>query len=89
MHSLAGRLAVRGTITEAYTWLGTGMGAGIATGAAIGGAVVEGSGTQTAFAFSAGALGDGRRARAHAPGEPPPRRLTRQTRAPPNLTSLE
>ena len=57
VHSLAGRLAVRGTITEAYTWLGTGMGAGIATGAAIGGAVVEGSGTQTAFAFSAGALG--------------------------------
>ena len=57
VHSLAGRLAVRGTITEAYTWLGTGMGAGIATGAAIGGAVVEGSGTQSAFAFSAVALG--------------------------------
>ena len=57
VHSLAGRLAARGTITEAYTWLGTGMGAGIAAGAAIGGAVVEGSGTQTAFAFSAAALG--------------------------------
>ena len=88
VHSLAGRLAVHGTITEAYTWLGTGMGAGIAAGAAIGGAVVEGSGTQTAFAFSAAALAMAAAAGAHAPGEPP-RRLTRQTRAPPNLTSLE
>jgi predicted MFS family arabinose efflux permease len=57
VHSLAGRLATRGTITEAYTWLGTGMGAGIAIGAALGGAVVEGSGTQWAFALSATALG--------------------------------
>jgi MFS family permease len=57
VHSLAGRLAARGTVTEAYTWLGTGMGAGIAAGAAIGGTVVEGSGTHTAFALSAGALG--------------------------------
>lgn len=57
VHSLAGRLAAHGTVTEAYTWLGTGMGAGIAAGAALGGAVVEGSGTQSAFALSAGALG--------------------------------
>jgi MFS family permease len=57
VHSLAGRLATRGTITEAYTWLGTGMGAGIAIGAAIGGAVVEGPGTHGAFALSATALG--------------------------------
>jgi MFS family permease len=57
VHSLAGRLAERGTVTEAYTWLGTGMGAGIAAGAALGGAVVEGSGTQTAFGLSAAALG--------------------------------
>jgi MFS family permease len=57
VHSLAGRLAARGTITEAYTWLGTGMGAGIAIGAALGGAVVEGSGSQAAFALSATALG--------------------------------
>jgi MFS family permease len=56
VHSLAGRLAAHGTVTEAYTWLGTGMGAGIAAGAAIGGAVVEGSGTHMAFALSAGAL---------------------------------
>ncbi len=57
VHSLAGRLATRGTITEAYTWLGTGMGAGIAIGAALGGAVVDGSGTQGALALSATALG--------------------------------
>jgi MFS family permease len=56
VHSLAGRLAVRGTVTEAYTWLGTGMGAGIATGAALGGAVVEGAGTHTAFGLSAAML---------------------------------
>ena len=57
VHSLAGRLATRGTITEAYTWLGTGMGAGIAVGAALGGLVVEGSGSHVAFALSATALG--------------------------------
>jgi MFS family permease len=57
VHSLAGRLATRGTVTEAYTWLGTGMGAGIAVGAALGGAVVEGSGSHAAFALSATALG--------------------------------
>jgi len=57
VHSLAGRLAVRGTVTEAYTWLGTGMGAGIAAGAALGGAVVEGSGTGMAFGLAATALG--------------------------------
>src|SRR4051794_30256414 len=56
VQSLAGRLAVRGTVTEAYTWLGTGMGAGVAAGAAIGGAVVEGAGTSAAFAVSAGAV---------------------------------
>ncbi len=56
MHSLAGRLAAHGTVTEAYTWLATGLGAGIGIGAAIGGAVVEGAGTHTAFALSAGAL---------------------------------
>ena len=57
VHSLAGQLAVRGTVTEAYTWLGTGMGAGIAAGAALGGAVVEGAGTHTAFGLAATALG--------------------------------
>ena len=61
VHSLAGRLAVRGTVTEAYTWLGTGMGAGIATGAALGGTVVEGAGTHTAFGLSAAMLAHGRR----------------------------
>lgn len=57
VHSLAGRLAERGTVTEAYTWLSTGMGAGIAAGAALGGAVVEGADTHTAFALAAAALG--------------------------------
>ena len=53
VHSLTGQLAVHGTVTEAYTWLGTGMGSGIAVGAAVGGAVVEGSGTWEAFLLSA------------------------------------
>ena len=57
VHSLTGRLAVRGTVTEAYTWLSTGMAAGIATGAALGGAVVEGAGTWEAFLLSAAAVG--------------------------------
>jgi MFS family permease len=57
VHSLAGQLAVRGTVTEAYTWLGTGMGAGIAIGAGVGGAVVEGAGTWEAFLLAATAVG--------------------------------
>ena len=72
VHSLAGRLAVHGTVTEAYTWLGTGMGAGIAAGAALGGAVVEGAGTHTAFALAAGRPRHGRRGGGHAAEEPPP-----------------
>jgi predicted MFS family arabinose efflux permease len=56
VHSLAGQLAAEGTVTEAYTWLGTGMGAGIAIGAALGGVVVEGTGTAEAFALAACAL---------------------------------
>jgi MFS family permease len=59
VNSLAGRLAARGTVTEAYTWLGTGMGAGIGIGAALGGAVVEGSGTHAAFGLAAAALAVG------------------------------
>ena len=89
VHSLAGRLAVRGTVTEAYTWLGTGMGAGIAAGAALGGAVVEGADTHDGVRARRGRPRHGRRGGAHAAGEPPPRRLTRQTTAPPNLTPLE
>jgi len=56
VHSLAGQLAKTGTVTEAYTWLGTGMGAGIAIGAGVGGAVVEGAGTGEAFLLSAGTV---------------------------------
>lgn len=57
VHSLTGQLATRGTVTEAYTWLGTGMGSGIAIGATLGGAVVEGAGTWEAFLLSATAVG--------------------------------
>ena len=56
VHSLTGQLAARGTVTEAYTWLGTGMGSGIALGAGVGGAVVEGAGTGEAFVLSATAV---------------------------------
>jgi predicted MFS family arabinose efflux permease len=56
VHSLTGQLAKAGTVTEAYTWLGTGMGGGIAVGAALGGAVVEGAGTWEAFLLSAAAV---------------------------------
>jgi predicted MFS family arabinose efflux permease len=56
VHSLVGQLAKVGTVTEAYTWLGTGMGAGIAIGAVAGGAVVEGAGTWQAFLLSATAV---------------------------------
>ena len=59
VHSLAGRLAARGTVTEAYTWLGTGMGAGLGIGAAFGGTVVEAAGTGVAFGLSAAALAVG------------------------------
>jgi len=59
IHGLTGQLARRGTVTEAYTWLGTGMGAGIAMGAALGGAVVEGPGTTSAFLLSAAAVAAG------------------------------
>src|SRR5215210_2334143 len=59
VHSLTGQLARRGTVTEAYTWLGTGMGAGIAIGAALGGAVVEGAGIPVAFALAAGGMAAG------------------------------
>ena len=56
VHSLTGQLAARGTVTEAYTWLGTGMGGGIALGAGAGGVVVEGAGTAEAFLLSATAV---------------------------------
>ena len=84
--SLAGRLAPGGTVTEAFTWVGTAMGMGFAVGGALGGAIVEGSGA-SAFAFSAGARGRPPRWRSAAGCAP--RGLTRHNSAPPNLTSLE
>ena len=83
VHSLTGQLAVRGTVTEAYTWLGTGMGAGIAIGAGVGGVVVEGAGTGEAFLLSRlrcrARRGGGRR-----PALEPPAGLTRHTTRPEN-----
>ncbi len=56
VYSLTGQLAAHGTVTEAYTWLGTGMSSGIAIGAALGGVVVERAGTTDAFALAACAV---------------------------------
>jgi MFS family permease len=53
---LAGLLAPAGTVTEAYTWLGTGISAGIALGGAAGGAIVESAGPSTAFVVAAVAV---------------------------------
>ena len=81
VHSLTGQLAAHGTVTEAYTWLGTGMGAGIAIGAALGGAVVEGAGTGEAFVLAACAVALARRA-GRRPAVEPPAGLKRQTTRP-------
>ncbi|MCW3013564.1 MAG: transporter [Solirubrobacterales bacterium] len=42
VYSLAGDLATGGTVTEVFTWLGTGLSAGVAAGAAVAGVLVEG-----------------------------------------------
>src|SRR4051794_17331659 len=44
------RLAPRGTLTEAFTWLSTGLTAGLAVGSALGGAITEASSPGTAMA---------------------------------------
>jgi MFS family permease len=48
-------LAPPGTVTEAYTWLGTGIAAGLAAGAALAGVLAEGSGAGAAFTAAAAA----------------------------------
>ena len=53
---LLGQVAPVGTVTEAYTWVGTGFGGGIAAGSALGGWLVESSGTSTAFLVAAATL---------------------------------
>jgi Major Facilitator Superfamily len=53
---LVGELAPSGTVTEAFTWLGTAIGVGFAAGGALGGAVVQGSGAPAGFAAAAVAV---------------------------------
>jgi predicted MFS family arabinose efflux permease len=52
---LVGQIAPAGTVTEAFTWVGTAMGTGFAIGGALGGAIVQGSGASAGFAAAAGA----------------------------------
>lgn len=52
---LVGQIAPAGTVTEAFTWVGTAMGMGFAIGGALGGAIVQGSGASAGFAAAAGA----------------------------------
>jgi MFS family permease len=54
--SLVGQIAPTGTVTEAFTWVGTAMGTGFAVGGALGGAIVEGSGASAGFAAAAAAV---------------------------------
>jgi predicted MFS family arabinose efflux permease len=53
---LTGELALPGTTTEAFSWTMTALAAGVAGGSALAGAVIDASGTGTAFAV-AGAAG--------------------------------
>jgi len=55
LYSLVAVVAVRGTVTEAYTWVASGMFAGIALGGAVGGAIVSASGAPAAFVTSGAA----------------------------------
>jgi len=55
LYSLVGRVAVPGTTTEAFTWLGSGLFAGLAAGGAVGGMLISSSGVPAAF-IAAGAF---------------------------------
>ncbi|MDO9410303.1 MFS transporter [Patulibacter sp.] len=57
VYSLCGQLAGEGTVTEAFTWLGSGLFAGTAAGAAVGGLLVAASGPPAAFLAAAVAVG--------------------------------
>jgi MFS family permease len=48
-------LAPPGTVTEAYTWLGTGIAGGLAVGAALAGVLAESAGAGAAFTAAAAA----------------------------------
>jgi MFS family permease len=49
LSSLVGAVAREGTITEAYTWAGSGMFGGVAVGGGIGGALVAAAGPEAAY----------------------------------------
>jgi len=55
LYALTGQLAPRGTVTEAYTWLGSSLFTGAALGAAVGGALIEHVGVGGAFIAAAAA----------------------------------
>jgi MFS family permease len=57
VYGLAGDLALGGTVTEAFTWLGTGLSAGVAVGSAIAGVLASGAaGPAGGFAFAAACM---------------------------------
>lgn len=58
VYGLAGDLALSGTVTEAFTWLGTGISAGVAVGSALSGALASGSlGPSAGFGVAAVCVG--------------------------------
>lgn len=57
VYSLCGQLAGEGTVTEAFTWLGSGLFAGTAAGAAVAGLLVAAAGPPAAYLAAAVAVG--------------------------------
>ncbi|MCW3005674.1 MAG: transporter [Solirubrobacterales bacterium] len=56
LYGLVNTVAVEGTVTEAFTWLGSGLFAGLGLGGAIAGMLISASGPSAAFA-AAGVVG--------------------------------
>ena len=56
LYQLAGDVAREGTVTEAFTWLGTGLGVGLAAGSAAGGALAAESGARAGFLAAAASV---------------------------------
>jgi MFS family permease len=56
LYGLVAGVAAHGTVTEAYTWLGSGLFAGLGLGGALAGALISASGPAAAFA-AAGLVG--------------------------------
>lgn len=56
LYSMVADVAREGTLTESYTWVGTGVTAGMAAGAAIGGATVDAVSTHAAMGGAAGTV---------------------------------